>query len=99
MLSAGAFLLFLFPWTRKNPITLNLGAVMIYFGVYIEKGMGLIIPGFIPSTLGEIYEYTPTWIEKGVALGIWALGALIYTLLVKFAIPIYVGKVSYSSSD
>ena len=94
-----AFVIFLNTKIRENFLVLNFACILVIIGVYIEKGMGLIIPGFIPSTLGEIYEYTPTWIEKGVALGIWALGALIYTLLVKFAIPIYVGKVSYSSSD
>ena len=94
-----AFIIFLNTKIRENFLVLNFACILVIIGVYIEKGMGLIIPGFIPSTLGEIYEYTPTWIEKGVAMGIWALGALIYTLLVKFAIPIYVGKVTYSSTD
>ncbi len=90
-----AFFLFLIRRARENLLVLNIACVMVIFGVYIEKGMGLVIPGFIPSTLGEIYEYTPTWIERGVALGIWGFGALIYTLLVKFAMPIYLGKVSF----
>jgi Ni/Fe-hydrogenase subunit HybB-like protein len=94
-----AFIIFLNTKIRENFLVLNFACILVIIGVYIEKGMGLIIPGFIPSTLGEIYEYTPTWIEKGVAMGIWALGALIYTLLVKFAIPIYVGKVTYSSTE
>ncbi|MBI4860284.1 MAG: polysulfide reductase NrfD, partial [Candidatus Riflebacteria bacterium] len=59
-LSAAAFFLFLVPATRKNPLTLNLGCVMIYLGAYLEKGMALIIPGLTPDTLGESYEYTPT---------------------------------------
>lgn len=97
LLNITAFFLFLFPKTRENFTTLNMGCVFIIVGIYIEKGMGLIIPGFIPSTLGEIYEYTPTSHEVFVALGIWATGALIYTILLKFAIPIYTGKLRFES--
>ena len=68
---------------------------MIITGVYIEKGMGLIIPGFVPGALGEIYEYVPTFIEKSITIGVWALGALIYTLLLKIAIPIYTGEIRF----
>ena len=49
-----AFLLLLIPATRKNVVTLNLGCLLIYTGTYIEKGIGLLIPGFTPDTLGEI---------------------------------------------
>jgi len=59
-LNISAFFLFLFPRTRENFTTLNMGCIFVIIGVYIEKGMGLIVPGFIPDTLGEIYEYTPT---------------------------------------
>jgi molybdopterin-containing oxidoreductase family membrane subunit len=87
-----AFFLFLFPRTRENFTTLNLGCLLVITGVYIEKGMGLVIPGFVPDTLGEIYEYSPTTSEILVTIGIWAAGALLYTLLLKFAVPIYTGK-------
>ena len=90
-----AFLLFLRPQTRENIFTLNLACVLIIIGVYIEKGMGLSIPGFVPGTLGEIYEYGPSLIEKAVTVGIWATGALIYTLLLKFAIPVYTGELRF----
>ncbi len=86
--SITAFLLFLIPKTRRNPVTLNLGCVLIFSGVYIEKGMGLVIPGLTPDTLGEIYEYFPTWIEIGVAVGVFGIGAFIFTVLVKIATPI-----------
>ncbi|MBM4387312.1 MAG: polysulfide reductase NrfD, partial [Deltaproteobacteria bacterium] len=45
-----AFILFLIPSTRKNPVTLNIGCLMIYAGVYIEKGIGLVIPGLTPDS-------------------------------------------------
>lgn len=86
--SFAAFLLFLVPKTRRHPFTLNLGCVLIFAGVYIEKGMGLVIPGMTPDTLGEIYEYKPTLTEVGVTTGIFGLGGLIFTVLVKSAMPI-----------
>ncbi len=94
-----AFFFFLFPKTRENFTTLNLGCLFIIMGVYIEKGMGLVVPGFVPDTLGEIYEYSPTTSEIIVTMGIWAAGALLYTLLLKFAIPIYTGKLRFETKE
>ncbi|MGZ8472904.1 MAG: sulfate reduction electron transfer complex DsrMKJOP subunit DsrP [Candidatus Deferrimicrobiaceae bacterium] len=86
-----AFLLFLIPQTRENHITLNIGCILIFVGVYIEKGMGLVVPGFVPDVLGEFYEYSPTGTEMLVTLGIWATGLLVYTMLLRIAIPIMNG--------
>jgi Ni/Fe-hydrogenase subunit HybB-like protein len=86
--SVMAFLLFLFPATRRNLVTLNLGCLLIYAGVYIEKGMALVIPGMTPDTLGEFYEYVPTLSEVRVGAGIFAIGFLVFTVLCKIAIPI-----------
>jgi molybdopterin-containing oxidoreductase family membrane subunit len=94
-----AFFLFLFPRTRENFTTLNIGCLLIIMGVYIEKGMGLIVPGFVPDTLGEIYEYSPTTSEILVTMGIWAAGTLLYTLLLKFAVPIYTGKLRFETKQ
>ena len=87
-----AFALFIAPATRRNPIALNIGCLATYAGVYIEKGMGLIIPGLTPDALGEIYEYYPTLTELRVAAGIFALGFLIFTLMLKVAVPISLGE-------
>jgi Ni/Fe-hydrogenase subunit HybB-like protein len=89
--SAIAFVLFLVPRTRTSYVTLNLGCLLIWAGVYIEKGMGLIIPGMTPDTLGQIYEYRPTALEWGIAAGVFGIGFLVFTLLVKIAVPILVG--------
>lgn len=83
-----AFILFLIPKTRKNFITLNIGAVLIYTSVYIEKGIALIIPGFTPDVLGQLYVYTPSWTEIRTSALIFSLGALLFTFLVKIAIAI-----------
>ena len=50
--------------------------------------MGLIIPGLTPDVLGEIYEYTPSMTELRVAAGVFAVGFLVFTLMLKVAVPI-----------
>lgn len=87
-----AFLLFLIPQTRRHPVTLNVGCVLIWIGVYLEKGMGLVIPGMTPDTLGEIYEYFPSSTELWIASGIFSVGFLLFTLMVKVATPIMLGQ-------
>ncbi len=91
-----AFILFLLRQTRENFITLNIACVLVFLGVYIEKGMGLIFPGFIPGVLGEMYIYKPNALELNVALGIWAFGALLYTFLIKFSLPVYTGSLRFN---
>ena len=91
-LNVVAFALFIVPGARRNWVTLNLGCFATYAGVYIEKGMGLIIPGLTPNVLGEIYEYRPTLTELRVAAGVFALGFLLFTLMLKVAVPISLGE-------
>ncbi|GAB4441610.1 MAG: polysulfide reductase NrfD [bacterium] len=91
-----AFVIFLLLRNIRSIVLLNIGCVLIFCGVWIEKGMGFIIPGFIPDTLGEIYEYMPSSTEVMVSLGVWALGFLIYTLLAKVAIAVDTGRLRYN---
>lgn len=92
--SVVATILFLIPKTRRNFFTLNLGCLLIYLGCYIEKGMGLVMPGFTPTTLGEIYEYVPTMNEIRVGVMVFSIGFLVYTLLTKAAVDILTGKLT-----
>jgi Ni/Fe-hydrogenase subunit HybB-like protein len=94
-----ALILFINPRTRMNRITLNIGCFATYAGCYIEKGMGLIIPGLTPDTLGEIYEYYPTQTELRVAAGVFAVGFLVFTLMLKVAVPILMGEFVASDAD
>lgn len=68
---------------------------MLFVAIWIEKGFGLIVPGFIPGPYGKIAEYTPSGIEIGVTLGIWAMGAFVFTMLAKTAIEIEIGKIRF----
>lgn len=80
---------------RRNMITLNIACVLCFIGIWIEKGMGLVVPGFIPTPLGEIFEYTPTYPEIAISIGCWAIGILVFTLLAKTTIPFELGEVKY----
>jgi len=91
-LNTMAFFFFVIPATRRNWVTLNIGCLATYFGVYIEKGMGLIIPGLTPDSLGEIYVYLFTSSEFRVAAGVFSIGFLIFTLMLKVAVPISLGE-------
>jgi molybdopterin-containing oxidoreductase family membrane subunit len=91
-LNLSAFLLFIVPAARRHVVTLNIGCAAIYAGCYIEKGMGLIIPGFTPDTLGEIYVYSPTITELRVAAAVFAIGFLVFTVMLKVAVPIWLGE-------
>ncbi len=88
IMSIIAFVIFLVPKTRYNFFTLNLGAILIYSSVYIEKGITLIIPGFTPDTLGQIYVFVPSSTEIHTAVMIFSLGFLLFTFIVKIAIEI-----------
>jgi molybdopterin-containing oxidoreductase family membrane subunit len=71
------------PLLYRNRSILNGALALTFIGVWIEKGMGLIVPGFIPSTLHEIVPYTPSKTEWQVMAGVWALGLMIFTVAMK----------------
>jgi Ni/Fe-hydrogenase subunit HybB-like protein len=78
---------------RRNPRWLMPACLVLFLAIWVEKGMGLVIPGFVPSPLGEIVEYSPTWVELAVTAGIWAMGLFVLTVLVRVALPIEMGLV------
>ena len=78
---------------RRQRKLLNIACVLAFFGIWIEKGMGFVVPGFIPTPLGEVFEYSPTLVELVLSAGIWAFGALVFTLLAQASIAIESGSV------
>jgi Ni/Fe-hydrogenase subunit HybB-like protein len=88
-----AMVLLLLPVSRSLR-WLNLTCVLCIVGIWIEKGMGLVVPGFIPTPLGEIIDYMPTLNETLICFGIWAFGLLCYTVFLRMAVPILQGKLT-----
>jgi Ni/Fe-hydrogenase subunit HybB-like protein len=81
-------LLFAFDPTKANPRYLMVAAISLFTGIWIEKGFGLIIPGFVPSPMGEVVDYSPSSFEILITLGVLATGAFVITLLLKPALVI-----------
>ncbi|MBW1850136.1 MAG: polysulfide reductase NrfD [Deltaproteobacteria bacterium] len=73
---------------RNNPKVLFPASLLLFIGIWIEKGIGLIVPGLIPSPLGEVIDYSPSWVEISISLGILALGIFVVTMLIRPALII-----------
>jgi len=91
-----AMVLLVLPLSRSLK-WLNLTCVLSIIGIWIEKGMGMVIPGFTPTTLGEMIEYQPSTNETLVCLGIWAFGLLCYTIFLRMAVPILQGRLAFAN--
>jgi Ni/Fe-hydrogenase subunit HybB-like protein len=76
------------PAIRKNEATLTLACIMLFASLWIDKGFGLIIGGFIPNPFEEVHAYWPTMPETIITIGIWAIGFLVLTMLYKIAITV-----------
>lgn len=81
---------------HERPKRLLLACGLAFAGVWIEKGMGLIIPGFVPSTLHELVEYRPSLLEWQVTAGVWAAGLLVFSAALKVGLPVLRGQLAES---
>jgi len=86
-----AFLL-VTPASRSRRSWVLVACVLTFVGVWIEKGMGMVIPGFVPSTMHELVEYGPSLTEWKLTVGIWAVGIGIFTVSVKIAAHVLTGR-------
>lgn len=93
-LNLTGLIIMMLPVSRRRGPMIAAGAMMIV-GVWIEKGMGLVIPAFVPTPLGEIVEYQPTLNESLVSAGIGAFGLLIFTILVRITVPVLSGRLAF----
>lgn len=91
-LGISGVLLLLIPSLRRNEKVLTFAALLIFISTWIDKGMALVIGGFIPSPLESYTEYTITNPELAITLGVYAIGLLILTILYKVAVSITVEK-------
>jgi molybdopterin-containing oxidoreductase family membrane subunit len=76
----------LVPRLRHQRQSLAFLSAGIVLAIWIDKGLGMVVGGFVPSPLGIVTEYWPTLPEVGISAGIYAIGALILTGLYKIAL-------------
>jgi molybdopterin-containing oxidoreductase family membrane subunit len=88
ILAIVALVLLINPNTRKNEKTLKIACVATFLSMWLEKGLGLVIAGFIPNAFEQVREYSPTAPELMIALGVWATGFFVLTVLYKIAISV-----------
>ncbi len=83
-----AIILLVIPATRRNEKSLMVACLFVFFGTWIDKGMGMISGGFIPNPLNHITDYVPTLPEVTITIGVYAIGFLAITVLYKVAVGV-----------
>ena len=83
-----AIIMLLVPATRKREDTLAIACILLFISLWIDKGIGLVIGGFVPSPLEQITAYHPSFQEIMITLGVWATGFFILTILYKIALAV-----------
>jgi Ni/Fe-hydrogenase subunit HybB-like protein len=91
VLAFAALTMLIIPPIRRKEGWLAVACVFVFISLWIEKGLGLVVTGFIPSPLSTLTEYFPTGTEIGITLGVWAMGLLILTFLYKIFISVQSG--------
>jgi molybdopterin-containing oxidoreductase family membrane subunit len=90
VLAGIALVILINPRTRKNETLLAISCAAVFVSLWIEKGLGLVVTGFIPSPLEKITDYSPTGPEILITVGVWAMGLLVLTILYKVALSVKV---------
>jgi molybdopterin-containing oxidoreductase family membrane subunit len=88
ILAVIALAILVFPNMRRNESVLAFACVSLFTSLWIDKGFGLIIGGFVPNMFEGITEYWPTFLETLITLGVWGIGFLVLTVLYKVAIAV-----------
>jgi molybdopterin-containing oxidoreductase family membrane subunit len=83
-----AIVLLVIPKYRKNIAVLTITCLLILVGTWIDKGLLLMVGGFVPNPFERIIIYWPTIPEIVITIGVWSFGALILVLLYKIAISV-----------
>ncbi|MGW8160716.1 MAG: sulfate reduction electron transfer complex DsrMKJOP subunit DsrP, partial [Desulfobulbales bacterium] len=83
-----SIIMFLVPATRYRDDTLAIACILLFISLWIDKGIGLVIGGFVPNPLEEITAYHPSFQEIMITLGVWATGFFILTILYKVALAV-----------
>jgi len=88
ILAVAAVALLLYPKTREDDRLLKIACGCVFGSMWLEKGLGLVVAGFIPNPFDHVREYAPTIPELMIALGVWATGFFVLTVLYKLALSV-----------
>ncbi len=83
-----SLVLLIVPKFRKSEGILIVACIVTIGSLWIDKGLGMVIAGFIPSPLGAVTEYWPTWNEFAISMGVYAIGALMVTVFYKMTLTV-----------
>ena len=86
--SVVALVLLIVPKFRHNTKILFISCAIVFFSIWIDKGLGLVITGFIPDPFGKVVQYWPTVPESLIVLGVWAFGIFLITIFYKIALSV-----------
>ncbi|MFH1146160.1 MAG: NrfD/PsrC family molybdoenzyme membrane anchor subunit [Pseudomonadota bacterium] len=76
------------PSLRDNERVLPIALIMLFAATWIDKGLGLVVAGFVPNPMERVTEYLPTGLELLITMMVYATGALVLTILYKIAISV-----------
>jgi len=88
VLAVVSLVFLLIPRTRNNNKILLVVCVSIFISIWIDKGLGMVVTGFIPTPLGDVVDYIPTIPEILISLSIWAVGFFLITVFYKIALSV-----------
>lgn len=83
-----AIILLVQPKIRNNEKMMPIICIMVFIGTWIDKGMGMMAGGFVPSPTHHYNEYVPSAPELMITLGIWCVGFAVITVLFKIAVSV-----------
>lgn len=88
ILAVVSLFILVFPGFRRNENLLAVACASLFISLWIDKGFGLVVGGFVPNMFEGITEYWPTVPEAIITLGVWAIGFLVLTVLYKVAVSV-----------
>jgi molybdopterin-containing oxidoreductase family membrane subunit len=87
-LAVVSLVLLINPKTRRNESILTFACIAVVVSLWIDKGLAMVVAGFIPTVLGDVVDYVPTLPELMISLGIYALGLLLITVFYRMTLSV-----------
>jgi Ni/Fe-hydrogenase subunit HybB-like protein len=99
LLAVFSLAVFLAPAWRSRRALVLLACASAFVSIWLDKGLGLMVGGFVPTDLGSVATYAPNLPEWTVVTGIWAFGALLITVLYKITFSVREANATVRESE